>query len=52
MVSNEAQAAQAAGNHEKAKEYYSQLLKNCEGSPFERAELKLAREEMGKLAQN
>jgi len=47
-----AQAAQAAGNHEKAKEYYSQLLKNCEGSPSERAELKLAREEMGKLAQN
>ena len=47
-----AQAALAAGNHEKAKEYYSQLLKNCEGAASERAELTLAREEMGKLAQN
>jgi tetratricopeptide (TPR) repeat protein len=47
-----AQAAQALGNHEKAKEYYSQLLKNCEGSNSERAELKAAREEVGKLAQN
>jgi tetratricopeptide (TPR) repeat protein len=47
-----AQAAQAAGNHEKAKGYYAQLIKNCEGSASERAELRLAREEIGKLAQN
>ena len=47
-----AQAAQAAGKNDKAKEYYSQLIKNCDGSQSERAELKLAREEIGKLARN
>ena len=43
-------AAQAAGNTKKAKSYYSLLVKNCEGSQSERAELKAARQEMEKLA--
>ena len=47
-----AQAAQATGKNEKAKEYYSLLLNNCEGSQSERSELKLAQQEMGKLARN
>jgi tetratricopeptide (TPR) repeat protein len=39
-----AQAAEQTGNSDKAHEYYSQLLKNCDGSKSERAELKHARE--------
>jgi hypothetical protein len=45
-----ANAAAAAGKNDKAKSYYAQLVKNCEGSPSERAELKQAREEAEKLA--
>jgi hypothetical protein len=45
-----ANAAAAAGKSDKAKGYYAQLVKNCEGSPSERAELKQAREEAEKLA--
>jgi hypothetical protein len=47
-----AQAAQATGKNDKAKEYYSLLLKNCAGSQSERSEIKLAHQEMEKLAQN
>ena len=39
-----AQAAEQSGKGDKAGEYYSQLLKNCEGSKSDRAELKHARE--------
>jgi tetratricopeptide (TPR) repeat protein len=39
-----AQAAEQAGKHDKANDYYSKLVKNCEGAPSERAELKHARE--------
>jgi tetratricopeptide (TPR) repeat protein len=39
-----AQAAELVGKHDKANEYYSQLVKNCEGATSERAELKHARE--------
>jgi tetratricopeptide (TPR) repeat protein len=39
-----AQAAEQAGKHDKANDYYSQLVKNCEGATSERAELKHARE--------
>jgi tetratricopeptide (TPR) repeat protein len=39
-----ARAAELAGKHDKSSEYYSQLVKNCEGSKSERAELKHARE--------
>ena len=39
-----AQAAEKAGKSEKANEYYAQLVKNCQGSTSERAELKRARE--------
>ncbi|HZQ21012.1 MAG TPA: tetratricopeptide repeat protein [Terriglobales bacterium] len=39
-----AQAAEKAGKHETANEYYAQLVKNCEGATSERAELKHARE--------
>jgi tetratricopeptide (TPR) repeat protein len=39
-----AQAAEQAGDHAKATQYYSELVKNCEGSTSERAELKHARE--------
>jgi len=45
-----ANAAAAAGKSDKAKGYYAQVVKNCEGSPSERAELKQAREEAEKLA--
>jgi tetratricopeptide (TPR) repeat protein len=41
-----AQAAEQAGKHDKANDYYSKLVKNCEGAPSERAELKHAREVM------
>ena len=41
-----AQAAEQVGNGAKAKEYYSQLVKNCEGSKSDRAELKHARGEV------
>jgi tetratricopeptide (TPR) repeat protein len=39
-----AQAAEQAGDHQKASKYYSEVVKNCEGSQSERAELKHARE--------
>jgi tetratricopeptide (TPR) repeat protein len=39
-----AQAAEQAGKHDKANDYYSKLVKNCEGATSERAELKHARE--------
>ena len=39
-----AQAAEQIGQKDKSREYYSQLLKNCEGSKSDRAELKHARE--------
>jgi len=39
-----AQSAEQIGDHEKATQYYSALVKNCEGSTSERAELKHARE--------
>ncbi len=45
-----AQAAELAGKKDEASEYYSQLLKNCDGSKSERTELKHAREEMDKQA--
>ena len=45
-----ARAAEAVHKNDKAREYYSQLLRNCKGSQSERAELKYAREEMDKLA--
>jgi len=41
-----AQAAEQSGKSDKAREYYSQLLKNCEGSKSDRAELKRARKSM------
>jgi Tfp pilus assembly protein PilF len=34
-----AQAAEAAGKAEKAKDYYAQIMKNCEGSDSERPEV-------------
>src|SRR5947207_14050550 len=40
-----AHAAAAAGKNDKAKEYYAQVVKNCEGSASERGELKQAREQ-------
>lgn len=39
-----AQSAEQVGDHEKATQYYSELVKNCAGSSSERAELKHARE--------
>ena len=39
-----AQAAEQAGKHDKANDYYAKLVKNCEGATSERAELKHARE--------
>ena len=39
-----AQAAEQAGKHDKATEYYSKLVKNCDGSTSGRAELKHARQ--------
>lgn len=41
-----AHAAELAGKHDKANEYYSQLVKNCEGSKSERSELQHAREQV------
>src|SRR6266536_3192889 len=37
-------AAEKVGNHDKASDYYSQIVKNCAGSVSERSELKHARE--------
>ena len=45
-----ARSAEAAHKNDKARDYYAQLLANCNGSQSERAELKYAREEMDKLA--
>jgi hypothetical protein len=39
-----AQAAEQAGKHDQANAYFAKLVKNCEGSTSERAELKHARE--------
>src|SRR5437667_109652 len=41
-----AQASEQVGQSDKAREFYSQLLKNCDGSKSDRAELKHAREKM------
>jgi tetratricopeptide (TPR) repeat protein len=41
-----AHAAELAGKHDKANEYYSALVKNCEGSKSERSELQHAREQV------
>jgi tetratricopeptide (TPR) repeat protein len=45
-----AEAAERAGKHDKAGAYYSQLVKNCDGSKSERSELKHAREIMEREA--
>ena len=45
-----ATAAAALGKNDKAYEYYSQIVKNCTDSKSDRAELKHAREEAGRLA--
>ena len=42
-----AHAAELTGKHDKAGEYYSALVKNCEGSKSERSELQHAREQVG-----
>jgi tetratricopeptide (TPR) repeat protein len=39
-----AQSAEQVGDHQKATQYYAALVKNCEASTSERAELKHARE--------
>ncbi|MGH9517168.1 MAG: tetratricopeptide repeat protein [Terriglobales bacterium] len=39
-----AQAAELAGKHDQANQYFAKLVKNCEGATSERAELKHARE--------
>jgi tetratricopeptide (TPR) repeat protein len=39
-----AQAAEQAGKHDQANEYFAKLVKNCEGATSGRAELKHARE--------
>jgi tetratricopeptide (TPR) repeat protein len=41
-----AQAAEQAGKHDQATDYFAKLVKNCEGATSERAELKHAREVM------
>ncbi|HEX3740727.1 MAG TPA: tetratricopeptide repeat protein [Terriglobales bacterium] len=41
-----AQSAEQAGQHDKANDYYAELVKNCQGATSERAELKHAREVM------
>ena len=41
-----AQAAEKLGKQDKANEYYSEIVKNCEGAKSQRAELKHAREVM------
>jgi len=45
-----AEAGERAGKHDKASAYYSQLVKNCDGSKSERSELKHAREVMDRQA--
>jgi hypothetical protein len=45
-----AQAASAAGKNDKAKDYYAAIVKNCQGSSSDRAELRTAREQVEKLA--
>jgi tetratricopeptide (TPR) repeat protein len=45
-----ARAAETAKKNDKANQYYSQLVRNCEGSKSERAELKQAREAVERLA--
>jgi tetratricopeptide (TPR) repeat protein len=42
-------AATAAGEVDKAKHYFAEIVKNCAGSSSDRLELKLAREESEKL---
>lgn len=49
-LSGAARAAAAAGKSDKAREYYAQVVKNCEGSTSERGELKQAREQSEKVA--
>jgi tetratricopeptide (TPR) repeat protein len=44
-----AMAATSTGEVEIAKRYFTQIVKNCAGSNSDRLELKLAREESGKL---
>jgi tetratricopeptide (TPR) repeat protein len=41
-----AQSAEQADQHDKANNYYAELVKNCQGATSERAELKHAREVM------
>lgn len=41
-----AQSAEQADQHDKANDYYAELVKNCQGATSERAELKHAREVM------
>jgi len=41
-----AQSAEQVGDHQKATQFYAELVKNCEGSSSERAELKHARQVM------
>jgi len=41
-----ARAAELAGKHDKANEYYSALVKNCHGSKSQRSELQHAREQI------
>jgi len=45
-----AQAAEQGGQSDKARGYYSQLLKNCDGAKSDRAELKHARERVEAMA--
>jgi tetratricopeptide (TPR) repeat protein len=45
-----AEAGERAGKHDKASAYYSQLVRNCDGSKSERSELKHAREVMDRQA--
>jgi len=45
-----ARAAEMAKKNDKASQYFSLLVKNCEGSKSERAELKQAREAVERLA--
>ncbi|HUK46034.1 MAG TPA: tetratricopeptide repeat protein [Terriglobales bacterium] len=47
-----AQAAEQAGKHDKANEYYAAIVKNCEGANSQRAELKHAREVIEARAEN
>ena len=47
-----ARAAEASHKNDKARNYYSQVVTNCKGSQSERAELKYAREQVDKVAQN